>query len=68
MDEKSQKFNDTNVGEYKFHQNKSPIWISNICINKIVVSNEFPFGKQDKYLIVCKDSEKLDLYAYSEYK
>ena len=37
------------------HQYKSPILISNIDIDKIVVSNKFPFGKKDfKYFIGYK--------------
>ena len=40
----------------KFKNTKSPILINNIDINKIVVSNKFPFGKQDfKYCIGYKD-------------
>ena len=36
----------------KFNQYKNPISIKDIDINKIVVSNKFPFGKQDfKYFI-----------------
>ena len=31
----------------QFHQYKSPISINNIDSNKIVVSNNFPFSKQD---------------------
>ena len=47
------------IEEYKFHQNKSPISISDIDINKRVVYNKLPFGKQDfKYFIGYKDSEK----------
>ena len=43
----------------KFHQYKSPIMINDIDINKIVVSNKYPFGEEDfEYLIGCKDSEK----------
>ena len=54
------KPHDTEIDEYKFHQNKSPISISNIDINKIVVSNKLPFGKQDfKYFICYKGSEKI---------
>ena len=42
-----------------FIKNKSTISINEIDINKIVVSNKLPFGKQDfKYLIVYKDSGK----------
>ena len=32
---------------YKFYQNKSPIFINDIDINEIVVSNKLPFSKQD---------------------
>ena len=39
-------FDDTETEEYKFHQYKSPILINDIDINKIVVSNKLPFGKQ----------------------
>ena len=59
MDKKAIKFDDTEIEEYKYHQNKSPISINNIDINKIVVSNKLHFGKQDfKYFIGYKDSEK----------
>ena len=45
---------DTEIEEYKFHQNKRPILINDIDINKIVVSNKLPFGDQDfKYFIDC---------------
>ena len=47
MDKKIIKFDDTEIEEYKFHQNKSPISINNIDINKIVVSNKLRFCKQD---------------------
>ena len=46
--------------EYECHQYKIPILINNIAINKIVLSNKFPFGKQDfKCLIGYTDSEKI---------
>ena len=32
MDKKNIKFDDTEIEEYKFHQNKSPILINNIDI------------------------------------
>ena len=38
MDKKIIKFDDTEIEEYKFHQNISPISINDIDINKIVVS------------------------------
>ena len=60
MDNKIIKFYDTEIEEYKFHQNKMPISIKDIDINKIVLSDKFPFGKQDfKYFIGYKDSEKI---------
>ena len=63
------KFYGTEIEEYKFHQYKSPILINNIDINRIVVSNKFPFGKQDlKYFIGYNRIKKLDLYAYSFHK
>ena len=60
MHKKIIKFDDTEIEEYKFHQNKSPISINDIDINEIVVSNELPFGDQDfKYFIGYKNSEKI---------
>ena len=47
MDKKIIKFDDTEIEEYEFHQYKRVISINNIDINEIVVSNKFPFGKQD---------------------
>ena len=56
MDKKIIKFDNTETQEYEFHQYKSPISINGIDINKIGVSNKFPFGKQDfKYFIGYKD-------------
>ena len=66
LDKKVIKFDDIEIEKYKFHQNKSPISIDNININKNVVSNEVSFGKKDfKYFVGYKDAKKLDLYAYS---
>ena len=60
MDKKIIKFSDTEIEEYVFHQDKSSILINDIDINEIVVSNKFPFGKQDfKYFIGYKDSVKI---------
>ena len=39
------KFDDTDIEEYKFHQNKSLILINDIDSNKIVVYNKLPFGE-----------------------
>ena len=40
--------------------------MNDIDINKIIVSNNFPFVKQDfKYFIGYKDNKKAGLYAYS---
>ena len=50
----------------KFYQCKSTISINDIDINEIVVSNKFPFGKQDfKYFIVYKDNKEIRPLAYS---
>ena len=59
MNKKIIKFYDTKIEEYRFHQNKSPISISDIDVNKVAVSNQLPFGKQySKWFIGYKDSEK----------
>ena len=59
------KFNDTENREYKFHQYKSPISINFIDISKKVLSNKFPFGKQDvKYLFGYKDNKDRPLYIF----
>ena len=69
MDKRIIKFDDTKIEKYKFHQNKSPISINDIDINKIVVSNKFPFVKQDfKYFISHKGSEKIRPLCISVYK
>ena len=47
MDKKAIKFDNNEIEEYEFHQYRSVISINNIAINEIVVSNKFPFGKQD---------------------
>ena len=60
MDKKNIKFDDTEVEEYEFNQYKSPILINDVDINKIVVSNKFPFGKQDfKYFTGYKDNKEI---------
>ena len=46
MDKKNVKFYDTEIEEDEFYQYKSPISINKIDINKIIVSNKFPFGRQ----------------------
>ena len=52
MDKQIIKFDDTEIEEYKFYQNRSPILINNIGINKVVVPNKLPLGKNDfKYFI-----------------
>ena len=69
MDQKIIKFDDTEIEEQEFQQYKSFFSINDLDINKIVVSNKFPFGKQDfKHFVGQKDSKKLDLYAYSVLK
>ena len=59
MDKKIIKFYDTEIEEYDFYKHKNPISINGIDINKIVVSNKFPFGKQVfQYFIGYKDNIK----------
>ena len=57
MDKKIINFDDTEIEEFEFHEYKSPILINDINIDKIVVSDKLPFGKQDfKYFIGYKDA------------
>ena len=59
MDKKIIKFDDTEIEEFEFHQYKSPISLSNIDINKKVISNKLPYGKQHfKYFIGYQDAKK----------
>ena len=68
MDKKTVKSDDSEINEYKFYQNKSPILIRNLDISKIVVSNKLPFGKKKfKSFIGYKDSGKVRP-AYSVHK
>ena len=47
------------VEKHKFHQHSSPISTYDVDINKIVVSNKFPFGKKGfKYSVSFKDGKK----------
>ena len=45
MDKKIIKFHDTENKKYKSNQNKGPISVNDIDINKIVVSNKLPLSK-----------------------
>ena len=66
MDKKNVKSDSSEIEEFQFHQHKSLISVNEIDIIKRVVSNKFPFGKQDfKYFIGYKNSLKMDLFAYS---
>ena len=54
------KFGDIETQKQKFHQHKAPILITNIYINKIVVSNKVSFDKKAfKYFIDYKDGKKI---------
>ena len=66
MDKKIIKLDDSEIEEYEIHQHKSPILINDIDINKILVSNMVPFGKQDfKYFNGYKDNKKIrPLYIF----
>ena len=67
MTKKIIKFDDNETEE--FYQYKTPISINDIDINKIVISNKFPFGKKDFNIsLVTNTLKKLDLYAYSIHK
>ena len=60
MDKKIIKFDDNEIEDYEFHQHKSPISKNYIDINQRVVSNKFPYGKQDfKYFIGYKDNKEV---------
>ena len=49
--------------------NMKTISIKDIDINKIVIFNKFPLGKQDfRYFVGYKILKKLDLYAQSVHK
>ena len=64
MDKKIMKFDDTEIEKYKFHQHGSPIYIDNVDINKIVVSNKLSFGENFfKNFIGYNDAKKIGLYA-----
>ena len=66
MNKKIIKFDDTEIEVFDFYKYKNPISINEIDTNKIVVSNKFPFGKQDFNIsLVTKVIKKLNLYAYS---
>ena len=54
------KFDDTEIEEHKFHQNKNTILIKDVDMDKTVVSNNLPFGKEDfKYFIGYKDNKTI---------
>ena len=53
------KFGDLKIKKQKYHQNKRPISIKNVDINKRVVFNKVSFGKKGfKYFIGYKDLKK----------
>ena len=59
MDKKNVKSDSSEIEEFQYHQHKSLISVNEIDIIKRVVSNKFPFGKQDfKYFIGHKNSLK----------
>ena len=67
MERKIIKFDDTEIEKYNFHQNKSPISINNIDIDKIVVTNKLQVLILNTSL-VAKILKKLEFYAYSVHK
>ena len=66
MDKKNIELDDTAIEDYEFQYYESPISISDININRIIVSNKLLFGKQDfKYFIGYKDARKVrSLYIF----
>ena len=61
MDKK--KYSDTEIENQKLRQHKNAILISNVNINKIIVSSKVSFGKKNNF-IGYKDAKLSDLYAY----
>ena len=60
MDKKIIKLDGNEIEECKFHLYKSPISISDKDINEIVVSNKFPFAKEDfKYFFGYRDNKEI---------
>ena len=63
--EKNIKFGFTEIQKQTFHQHKRPIWIKNIDVNKIVVSNNVSFGKKGfQYFIGYKDAKNIRLCIF----
>ena len=62
MDKKIVTFYETEIEEYEFHQYKSSISINDKDISEMVVSNKFPFVKQDfKYFIGYKYNKNIKI-------
>ena len=59
------KFDDIKIAKQKYHQDKRPISIKNVNIDKIIVCNKVLLVKKDlNILLAMKMPEKLDLYMY----
>ena len=58
------KFDESETKKDKLHQNKSPVLINDIDINKIVVFNKLPFYFI-YILLPTTIIKKLNLHAYS---
>ena len=53
----------------KFHQDKRPVSIKNVDIDKIVVPNKVHVDRKGfEYFIGYKDTKKLNLYVYFSQK
>ena len=60
MDTINITFDDNETEEYECHQYRSFISMNSTNINKIVVSNKFPFSRKgSKYFISYKDNKKV---------
>ena len=60
MEETVIKFDDIKISKQIFHQHKRPFSLKNVDNDKILVSNNVPFGKRGfKYFIGYKNAKKI---------
>ena len=60
MEETVIKFDDIKISKQIFHQHKRPVSLKNVDNDKILVSNNVPFGKKGfKYFIGYKNAKKI---------
>ena len=52
MGKESLKFGDIEIGKSKFYHNKTPIFLKDVDIEKVLVCNKISFGEKNyKYII-----------------